>query len=32
LREHPEIAHEIENKVRAAIGITPMAATAETAE
>lgn len=32
LREHPEIAHEIENKVRAAIGITPMAATADTAE
>ena len=32
LREHPEIAHEIENKVRAAIGIVPMAATAEAAE
>ena len=31
LREHPEIAHEIENKVRAAIGIVPMAATAEAA-
>ncbi len=32
LREHPEIAHEIENKVRAAIGIVPMAATLEAAE
>jgi recombination protein RecA len=26
LREHPEIAMEIENKVRAAIGVAPMAA------
>jgi len=32
LREHPEIAHEIENKVRAAIGVVPMAATAEAGE
>ena len=32
LREHPEIAHEIENKVRAAIGVVPMAVTAEAAE
>ncbi|BBP03372.1 protein RecA [Sulfuriferula plumbiphila] len=29
LREHPEVAHEIENKVRAAIGVAPMAVTAE---
>lgn len=32
LREHPEVAHEIENKVRAAIGIAPMAVTAEVVE
>ncbi|HUW27362.1 MAG TPA: recombinase RecA [Sulfuriferula sp.] len=31
LREHPEVAHEIENKVRAAIGVAPMAVTAEVA-
>ncbi|MDP2027028.1 recombinase RecA [Sulfuriferula sp.] len=32
LREHPEIAVEIENKVRAAIGVAPMAAKAATAD
>ena len=32
LREHPEIAVEIENKVRAAIGVSPMAAKAATAD
>jgi recombination protein RecA len=32
LREHPEIAVEIENKVRAAIGVAPMAAKVATAD
>jgi recombination protein RecA len=32
LREHPEIAVEIENKVRAAIGVSPMAAKVATAD
>ena len=32
LREHPEIAVEIENKVRAAIGVAPMAAKIATAD
>ena len=32
LREHPEIAVEIENKVRAAIGVTPMATKVATAD
>ncbi len=32
LKEHPEIAVEIENKVRAAIGVAPMAAMADAAD